>query len=47
MTDDEWWHAFPPERKAQIRTWLDRRGADPEAPHPLQRSIEEIIGSIA
>lgn len=46
MDDDEWWASLPPERKAQVRRWLDpdseeaRRQAAAE--HPDQLSLLEV-----
>lgn len=46
--NDEWWHACTPERKAQIRGWLDKGACGPE-PHddPAQTTIEELLSDPA
>lgn len=48
LSDDEWWATLPPERKRQVRRWLDPENHDrlraEAALHPEQLALplEEV-----
>ncbi len=43
QSDDDWWASLPPDRKAQVRRWLDRDSEDAHrdaaAKHPEQLTL--------